>query len=271
MIRKLSITIIGEEPLLKNLYDQLSQDAACTEEVEMEYQSLMRLKILLNEGSPLCQRIIEACNKYSLHPYIALRTEYTKAEVEKVDLFEMNISHPLELEGTFAEDYGTQCINSCTQCGLGGILQSDVLVDKKLIKTCQIGRLTPHIFVSSKIKDIIEEHGLTGVSFDLRVKDFKERAIPELYVMSVHNVLPPVDPSTWLFDQKKCSVCGRVVSHLHSDIRYRRADLDITNDFNLTTEYFDNYREQRIIVSAKTRLLFKKHRIYAGFFPVELL
>ena len=270
MIQKLAVTIIGEESLLKHLASQWEQDAEYTKEVEIEFESSMRLKILMDEVSPLYQRILDTCSKCSLHPYIALKSEYTKAEIEKCDLFEMNISHPLELEGTFAKDYGTQYTNSCTHCGLGGELKTNVFVDKKLVKTCQIGRLTPHICVSPKIRAIIEEHGLTGVSFDSQVKDFKGRTIPELYVMTIHNILPPMDSSTWMFDKKECPVCGRMLSYLRSDIQYRRADLDMTNDFNLSTEFFDNYREQRIIVSAKTRLLFRKHRVYAGFFPVEL-
>ncbi len=42
-------------------------------------------------------------------------------------------------------------------------------------------------------------------------------------------------------------------------------------DFNHSTEYINNFRLRRIIVSAKVRKLFKEHKIYAQYIPVTIL
>ena len=271
MVRRLSITIIGETLVLKRLYSQVEQSIGGNEYVELIFESPLRLKVLMADMGSAYQFLIKKCEEYGLHPFIAQRVEHTKEEIENSAFFSMSLSYPLELEGTSAASYGTQYKGTCPQCGLGGVLESDVLVDRKFVKAKKIGRLIPDVFVSSEIKEIVTENRLTGVSFDAMVKDYKGRDIPELYVMKIHNVLPCMNPTTWLLEKKVCQTCGRISSYLRSDIQYKQAALKGANDFNLTQEYIMGYSEQEIVVSAKVRSVFKRNRIYAGFLPVTLL
>ena len=55
-------------------------------------------------------------------------TDYTKAEIKKAQFFQMFVSDPLESEGKYAKDYGTEYIDCCDVCKIDGKLVGDVLV-----------------------------------------------------------------------------------------------------------------------------------------------
>lgn len=128
--------------------------------------------------------------------------------------------------------------------------------------------MLPDIYVSEKLRDIIESNGLTGVSFDREVKDYKGREMPKYYVMTVHNVLPPMSDTTWLWQEYNGPQCGHNTLYLRSDVQYEREKLEDVNDFNLTAEYVDNFKLRELIVTAKVRHLFLQHKVYSGFYPV---
>lgn len=274
MIRKISITIIGMEEQLYELYNHIKEDIYKPMFQKCEYTGHGNLKVILDKDSPSYQYLLEMADKYQLHPHIAQWIEYTKAEKENAEFYAMSIPEPLELEGTNAADYGTQYAGGCLNCGLGGKPVSDVLVDRKFIKKYNIGTLYPDIFVSESLKELILENHLTGVSFEHEVKDYKGREIPKYFVMNIHNVLPPMSDSAWLIKDKvydRYRECGHQVVYLRSDIQYEREKLNGSQDFNLTNEFVDNYRLRQIVVGAKVRSLFKKNKIYVGFFPVVIL
>jgi len=272
MIRKTAVTIIGTKDIQTEIFEQIKPYLYEPELKNMSVPDFGNLRLILEDqtGVDLFMRI---CDEKGLHPRVTQWVKYTAAEKKKVEYYSMHVSDPLELEGTNAASYGTQYEGRCEYCGLGGRLAGDVLVDRKFVRKHKIGCLYPDIYVSAEIKAIIEGEGLTGVSFEHRVRDYKGRELPELYVMSIHNVLPPMSDATWLIEDVDPwnKECGHHTLFLHSDVQYEREKLSGAKDFNLSKEYVNNYRMQEIIVSARVREVFKKHKIYAGFFPVALL
>lgn len=275
MIRKVSITIIGNKDLLFELYENVKQYIYKPEAKKCEYIGHGNLHVILDSESPGYYYLMEMSERFQLHPYIAQWVGYSKTEIENAKFYVMSIPTPLELEGTKASDYGTQYAGGCPYCGLGGKPVSDVLVDRKFMKKYKIGTLYPDIFVSEELKDLIELNNLTGVSFEHEVKDCKQREMLKFFTLEIHNVLPSMSDSTWLVkdecSDRRYGVCRHSVVYLRSDIQYERKKLDEVRDFNLTNEFVDNSRLRQIIVSARVRQIFKHNKIYAGFFPVAII
>ncbi len=276
MIRKVSITIIGNKDLLYELYDHVKQYIYKPEAKKCEYTGHGNLHVILDDNeSSGYHYLMEMSEKFQLHPHIAQWVRYTKAEEESAKFYVMGISTPLELEGTKASDYGTQYGGGCPYCGLGGKPVSDVLVDRKFMKKYKIGTLYPDIYVSEEIKELIESNNLTGVSFDHEVKDYKGREMSRFLTFDIHHVLPSMRDSVWLikdeYSDRRYDACGHSVVYLRSDIQYEEEKLDGAEDFNLTNEYVDNFRLRQIIVSARVRKLFKQNKVYSAFFPVAIL
>lgn len=207
--------------------------------------------------------------------HLMSRTEYTRKELAAIPFFQLDVGFPLELEGTDPSDYGTKYTGGCPVCGLGRKLAGDVFVDRKFIRKYRIGELQPDYFVSEEIRRLIEEAGLTGVSFEREVRDYKGRELPHrFYVMNIHHTLPPLSTSTWLEDTKKrhmVSSCGHGTIYLRSDLQYERKKLEGAMDFNLTAEILNNDQIPALVVSAKTRKVFREHKGgWARYTPVLL-
>ena len=189
----------------------------------------------------------------------------------------MNIHAPFELEGVTNEDYGTHYEGGCANphCRIGKKLVGNVLVDRKLLKNREIGLLMPGVFVSEKLKFLINENGLTGVTFDHEIKDYKRRQEAKCYLLDIKHILPPMATSTWLIIENRntlINTCGHHNPYLRSDIQYEREKLTNAQDFNLSCEYlYGLLKYQEVIVSAKVRRVFMKNKIHAGFNPVMVL
>ena len=86
----------------------------------------------------------------------------------------------------------------------------------------------------------------------------------------VKKTLPPVSISTWLAPHKSYN-CEHNILYLRSDLQYETGKLDNANDFNLTFERFNNYRERYLVVSQRARQVLRKHGIHLYYYPVTLL
>ena len=278
MIRKRTINILGDRDILDQIYNNATVDMSASEKKQSQNVG-GRITLVLDEASKTYTDVISMAEKYRLNPTVFQSVRYTKAEIEQIEYFQMRILSPLEIEGTDAADYGTQYDGGCPNptCRLGRHLVGDVLVDRKFLnqKKWDIGTLRPDIYVSEKLKDVIVSNNLTGVSFEHEVKDFKGRKMPSFHVMDIETVLPPMATSAWLchdeYTHKWYGQCDHQVIYLRSDVQYEKEKLEVAKDFNLSTEYVDNYRLQVIIVSARVRKLFQQGKVHAGFFPVALL
>ena len=224
------------------------------------------LTLAAEDGHPIIPAIMLAFEANGIHPWLKHRVYYTQKELKSVPFFEyMCTSYPFELEGTTSESYGTRHTGGCPCCGLGSVTDGDVLVDKRFIKTTAFGNVSPEYIASEHVKNLIEENGFTGISFKKNVRDWKGRPMPPYYTVQI-DPLPPLDPSTWIY--RRNLECGHAIMGLCSELRYSEDKLAGAKDFNLTQEQFG---EPYIVVSARVRDVFRKHKIPSHYFPVTLL
>ena len=272
MKRVTSICIIGSEKICRELLYEPNKDKIPKEFSKYKYNG-GQLNLPLEPDSPELKQAIQIAQENNLHPRLFSKVQYTKKEIGEIPFFQMYIPDPLELEGTDASDYGTQYVGGCSTCSLGGRPVGDVLVDRKFVKKYKIGNVRPDIYVSEELKKIIEDNNLTGVGFIGEMKDYKGREMPKYHIMRIGSILPPMSDSTWLNYTGGASYkeCGHNVVYLQSDVQYEKEKIENAKDFNLSTEYINNFRLQETIVSARVRKIFKEHKIYSFFFPVAIL
>jgi len=274
MIRKIAITIMARQEILYKIYEQTKNQIYPPLQKECTYEGQGNLKLILDEDSPAYADVLRICEANGLEPYISQWVHYSPKEISQVSFFQMSVATPLEREGTTSSYYGTRHEGGCPSCGLGKKPTGDVLVDRKFLKGKQIGCLYPELFVSEDVKTLIERQGFTGVSFSGMVRDYKDREMSGYYVMHVHHILPPMSDSTWLYPAKHVSLkqqCEHHIVYLRSDIQYEKEHLHDACDFNLTREYLDNFRMQKIVVSRRVRECFQKAKIRVGYFPIVLI
>jgi len=233
-----------------------------------------RIQMPIDKDSQVFRKIIDIANDFCISFHTYEFTEYDQEEIHNAQYFQMFVNDPLESEGTYARDYGTKYINNCSACKIGGILDGDVLVDRKFVRKYGIASLRPDIFVSKEVKWLIETNDLTGVDFKHVVRDYKGREIPEYYVMSFKHTMPPMDSRTWLsFDPpaKTCKECGTEIPYLKSHCYYNEFDFKYAHDFNLTSEIYNNFEERGIIVSKKVKEIFVKSKIRVGYSMLNIV
>lgn len=194
----------------------------------------------------------------------------TRKELDNHPLFKLRMPTPLELEGTKPEKYGTKYINTCPNCGFGGVRISDVLVDRKFIDKYHLGEIGKEFFVSKELRSIIEDNKLSGIAFQDIIKDYKGRDISTKYVVNF-NALPPLNYNTWLCPLNNNQDCGHSIVYCDSELMYDENVLLNIKDFNCTYEHLSNYRSKEVVVSAKVRRVFKENKIRAIFEPVTII
>lgn len=247
------------------------------EELKEEFQYMPKgiTRIPLPRDSEQYDFVINEAKKYSISIYSQYEfTLYTPLEKRNAKWFRMGVSYPLESAGKSSLDFGTKLKGCCQECNIGGIPQGDILVDRKYMKKKSIVSLVPGIIVSRQVKWLIEENCLTGVNFDHKVSDFKNREIEEYYCMTFDNILPPTDIRTWLSYNPPavtCKKCGREVPYIRSNWYYKIHDFDNAQDFNLTYEFTNNWAERDMIVSRKVKDIFQKYKIGVGFEMLNIL
>jgi len=278
MKRFTCIEISGTNEWCQQIYNDVKDDIPEELRKRYQYKGSGPLELPLEKDNPSYSYVIGMAQQNDQTPYVYQIVEYTKSEIEDSEYFQMSIHNPFELQAVDNEDdFGTKYEGGCSnpKCRIGKILVGDALADRKLLRKRDIGRMNPGIFVSEKLKNVVCEAGLTGVSFDHEVKDYKGREMEKAYVMDITSVLPPMASSTWLIVEDRNTFideCGHHNPYLRSDIQYEREKLNDAKDFNLSSEYLYGLRRyQEIVVSAKVRKLFIQRKIRAGFTPVAIL
>lgn len=215
------------------------------------------------------QKSIEFAKTKNMKVEFYHRLYLTPKELETWPCFSVRLRHPLETEGTKPYDYGTRYERECPDCTYRENRISELLIDRKFLHKTKFGCLPPEYFVSDTIKNLIEENGLTGVTFDGTVKDYKGREIDTKHIMKINNVLPPMHETVWWREGAKH--CPHQVMYCDSEYRYDRKTLTEIKDFNLTYEYLNNDHMRELVVSNKVRKLFIKNSTRAVFFPVKII
>lgn len=273
MKRVTIIRVIGEEQKCRELlYEPFK--AFIPRECSRYNYTGGQLNLPLTSDSTELFVALEIAQKNNIDYTLFSEVRYTSKEVESCEYYLMRILSPLESEGTNAADYGTQYRGKCVSCGVGGEVDGPVLIDRKLLnkRNWDIGNLRPHIYVTEKLRKIFVQNDFSGISFDHEVLDYRGREMKKNYVLSIHNILPKMDETTWLFPNGiPCKECGYQSFYLRSDIQYHKNKLQNAKDFNLTLELVDAFRQPEIVVSARVRRICKENKIYAGFTPITIV
>lgn len=269
------VEIIGISQNLLEVYERIKDYIYQPKKQECAYTGDGgNLRLYFEKDSVGLEKIFAICSEYNFQPFIAEDTVYTKKEIDSSEYFQMILSHPLEVEGTDASDYGTMYTGGCPHCTLGKELVGDVLIDRKFIKKCEFVSLVPDIIVSEPVMQLIESMKFSGIKFENRVQDYKHRDIREYRCVKIQTVLPPMHESTWLkvlYHGPQYKKCGHDVLYLRSDIKYDRQSLKHAKDFNFSYEYVNNDREHCIIVSNAVRKTFLQYKVRVGFRPVQII
>lgn len=230
------------------------------------------LGLRLLEGSPELQEAIQYAEERGLRYFLLSQVAFSLKETISAPFFYIRyMPYPFELEGIYPERYGTKYEGGCPCCGLGRHAVGDVLVDRKFMKKYEMGFLCPEIFVSERIKNLLEESDLTGFHFGNRIRDYKGRPMTEYYSLEIDSVLPPLSPTTWLKGEY-LRECGHYRTlYLRSDPQYRAEDLENAKDFNRSCEYLDNFDMPQIILSAKAKNFLKEHKVYGRIWPLTIV
>ncbi len=261
MKRATLIWVIGNSEELQPIYDKY-KDAIPKEFAKDYVYDGGSLELPLEPDSKELKNAIEDINKVTNVDGLYSIVHYTKSEEDKAAYFGMTLIELLYWEGTSAEEYGTVYSGACPVCGLGGKPVGNVLVDRRFVKKCKIGSVRPDIVVSEEVRKLIEDNGLTGVSFKDNVRDYKGREMKKLYTMEIHNILPPMSDTTWLRSLSPLEPkCEHRELGLASDMQYEAEKLKGALDFNLPYEHVEFVQARRLVVSARVRKVFLENKI----------
>lgn len=270
MKRVTKVCIVGGSKLCQELIFEPFKKYIPKEFSKYQYNG-GQLNLPLEPDSPELEQVMQIANAYSLNPRLFSDVHYTKKEIDNCQYFQLYImKHVLELEGTYLTHYGTKYDDRCEQCGFGGTLTGDALIDRKFMRKAVLGLATPEYFVCEDLKNAIEDSGLTGLKFEHEIKDYKGRDMPKYYVMSFQNVLPPLSESTWL-NVYSTEECGHSIIYLQSDLQYEKEKLADAMDFNITAERVNNDKMPEIVISAKARKFLQANRIFCRYIPVAVI
>lgn len=271
MKRVTALCILGQNDLCWKLYKQF-KDKVPKECQKIGHYKGGQLNLWLMPDSPELKEAIAFAEEHNMNPRYFSEAFFTPKETREAPFFHMEyVPYPLELEGTDLSDYGTQYAGGCPICGLGKKTVGDVYVDRKFMKKYQMGNLSREYFVSERVRDLLENSGLTGFHIGQQIKDYKGREMPPYYILEIDNVLPPLSQSTWI-EPAGLEPCGHPWTlYNRSDLQYEKEKLANAMDFNCTQEELNNYHTREIIVSAKARAFFKENKIYARFVPLTIL
>lgn len=225
--------------------------------------------IPFEDNDPMLKVAIDYLIKRKIKYDFSHRLYLTQKELEEWPLFYAIPRYPLEIEGKDAYDYGTKYEKECPHCVYRENRIGDLLVERKFMQKKKFGCLPPDYFVTDVIKERIEESGLTGVTFDSTIKDYKGREINTIYTMKFDNILPPMHESAWWREWSKS--CSHHVVYCDSEYRYDRKTLTEIKDFNLTYEYLNNHYARELIVSGRARKFFKENGTRTTFWPVKII
>ncbi|KRF27639.1 hypothetical protein [Paenibacillus sp. Soil787] len=193
--------------------------------------------------------------------------EYTKQELKEANFFHVGVHYPWEHDALKdAEHYGTKYEfvhdHRCEHCGK--IQASELKLDVKKIGKNHFVHIRPEFIITDYAKEVIESNQLSGYEI-LPARDYKDRDVQKVYQLVVKNILPPIDDQVRIdpyehYSVSDCEYCSSK-GFPRSEFIYRKEEMEQFQDFNLTFEYLNAYRIPLLIVSAKVKELFQKHKI----------
>ena len=225
------------------------------------------LEITTDEASTGFINLMQALETKRINYSFVESREYTKQELKEAKYFHVGVYYPWE-HGPLkdAEYYGTKYEyvhdHRCKDCSK--TQASELKLDVKKIGKKHFVHIRPEIIITDYAKEVIESNQLNGYEI-LPASDYKNRDEPKVYQLVVKNILPPLDDRVRfeayeLYPVSDCQFCSSK-GFPRSEFIYRTQEMEQFRDFNLTFEYLNTYQIRLLIVSAKVKELFQKHKI----------
>ena len=182
-----------------------------------------------------------------------------------------------DMDGSFREI--SYDINSaCSKCSNGMIQNAPLrMVKPKLGKNDITGIHWVYEYVITlKLKNLIEQAGLTGHEFWPLIDHKKKTPFEELYQLFIKNVMPPMSTKANIVRSPGIELCdcGKTGFMLKGIPAYERESLKSIQDFNKTHEWLGGMKGtwQLPIVSKRVYDLVKENNIRGvRFEPVQLI
>lgn len=205
--------------------------------------------IKLYETDERVAKVFALLKQYGVEADSYTVVEYSDEDLDNARLLRTRPVYALRIHAGF--HYGTEYdwTNACPHCKTGGKQISALAVSKTGLATIRKHRAvqawTGEIIVDKKLRKKLVDAGITGISFgDVRVRkeDGTWRDLPREQILIEHTMPPMRKELTELDEQHLCKVCRRG-GHMSGPAKlYREEDLAGVCDFNLSWEWFGEFR-----------------------------
>lgn len=228
------------------------------------------------EDEPIFDEIMNDIERNKLEFRRTEYREYAKSEIKQATYFFAFVPNIREFDPEQdAAFYGTKFeYNDEHKCEWCRTQISDLFINIKKMKKKHFATINPELIISEHARNVIEAHQFTGCSF-APVHDHKGRESEPFYQLLITNTLPPINPSVRIevadMPKYQCLRCP-YVGFRRSEFIYEESTFGEQMDFNFTYERFDAYRARDVIVSAKVKEAFDKHKIKVyDFEPIHFI
>ncbi len=209
--------------------------------------------IKLDEGDERVAKVLALLQQHGVEiDYYFTRTEYSDEDRQNSRLLRM-LPDPNErvLAGL---RYGTKydLSEACPNCKAGARQTSELYINgdrslPRLRKHRAIGSSDAHILVDGGMVKKLKDAAVTGISFGdvrARMKNEKWTSVAREQILIAHTMPPMRGELTAEDEQYLCKVCRRGGRQDFAKKPYREEDLVGMQDFNLTWEWFGEFRPE---------------------------
>jgi hypothetical protein len=237
--------------------------------------------VTFNEGDARIPKLRELLVMHGIDADVETTTsvEYSEEDLQTDRLLQMSAGD--DYLQTITSEMGTKydLKDACPHCGTGAKQIWYERVKRKELPTIRKHRAImsrdDHIIVDARIRKMLVDAGITGISFaDVHARDDIGDWNPiDRYQILIESTLPPMRGElTAKQEEDLCKVCRRGGHPFRSNKRYHEEDLVGMKDFNLTWEWFGSYSFNgntrtadfslpHILVTPKVMNLFREARV----------
>lgn len=193
------------------------------------------------------QRLLTRLRARLIVPFTRVDREYSKQELDAAEWLVLRIATAGLYGGVdYSQSYDSA--NACSTCGAGAVPRSPLIAELGSMGQKDLDHLVfeGHLVASRRLARAVRN--LTGVSV-AAVRSRRGVADPRFAWLRITAVLPKMHPSTRGYQTEGlCPTCGRA-GHFGNPMEPESVWYDTlpsdTPDFNLTWEYFGDWRQRR--------------------------
>ena len=207
---------------------------------------------------------------------------YSKKELETSELFYVipnrycGYPQPDSNGGYLEQSY--DLASGCSRCANGFVQNRPLRILKPQMGNTDIVSLywVYEFIITIKLKNVIEDEGLTGCEFWPVIDHNKNVVINGIYQLHITNIMPPMSEKTSFLKApmvKECE-CGKKGYYIDEGKIYDQNSVDLIKDFNKTFEWLGAGEStwQLPLFSKQAYKVFNKHNIKGlRFEPIMIM